>query len=338
MALRKLSPDQYPSFAAAATAPNRPAVLASLANSRTYFARPASRSAYPYADITHDRAAATVAALADLLSQPIDGAALDAAIRDRFDVYQSIGGTDAAGGYTGDVQFTGYCTPIYPASKARGGPYQFPLYRRPADPTRYTRRQIEHDGVLGGDELAWLTSRVDAYVATVQGSARLRLSDGTLWDVGNDGTNGRPYVSPGRAMVADGVIPADQLNLPTMRAYFAAHQGAADHYLAMNDRTAFFKPSPGGPFGKLNVPVTAFATIATDKSVYPAGLPAFLTVPLAAEAGPVPFAGFMSDQDTGGAIRAAGRCDIYMGVGPEAERLSGQELATGRLYYLAVRP
>ncbi len=171
----------------------------------------------------------------------------------------------------------------------------------------------------------------------MQGSARLRLPDGSLWDVGNDGTNGRPYVSPGKPMVADGVIPAGQLNLATMRAYFAAHPAAADTYLAVNDRTAFFKPSPGGPFGKLNVPVTPFATIATDKSVYPAALPAFLDVPLATAGGARPFAGFMLDQDTGGAIRAAGRCDVYMGVGPEAERLSGQQLATGRLYYLAVR-
>ena len=45
----------------------------------------------------------------------------------------------------------------------------------------------------------------------------------------------------------------------------------------------------------------------------------------------------MLDQDTGGAIRAAGRCDIYMGIGPEAEGLSGRQLNEGRLYYLAVR-
>ena len=338
LALRKLSPAEYPSFAAAAAAFNRPAVLASIGNSLAFLAKPVSQSAFPYADITHDRAVATLLTLRQVLSQTTDGSALDAAIRDTFDVYQSIGGVDADGRYTGDVQFTGYCTPIYPASHTRGGPYQFPIYRRPADPTRYTRQQIERDNVLAGDELAWLTSRLDAYVATVQGSARLRLPDGTLWDVGNAGTNGRPYVSPGKQMVADGLIPAAQLNLATLRAYFAAHPAAADKYLALNDRTAFFRDAPGGPFGKLNVPVTAFATIATDKSVYPAALPAFLDVALPSPTGgSQPFQGIMLDQDTGGAIRAAGRCDIYMGIGPEAERLSGQELATGRLYYLAVR-
>ncbi len=46
----------------------------------------------------------------------------------------------------------------------------------------------------------------------------------------------------------------------------------------------------------------------------------------------------MLDQDTGGAIRAAGRCDIYMGIGEHAEQLSGRQLNPGQLYYLAIRP
>jgi membrane-bound lytic murein transglycosylase A len=46
----------------------------------------------------------------------------------------------------------------------------------------------------------------------------------------------------------------------------------------------------------------------------------------------------MLDQDTGGGIRASGRCDLYMGIGPQAEQLAGQERATGQLYYLALKP
>jgi membrane-bound lytic murein transglycosylase A len=47
---------------------------------------------------------------------------------------------------------------------------------------------------------------------------------------------------------------------------------------------------------------------------------------------------FMLDQDRGGAIRSAGRADLYMGIGETAEQLSGYQLSPGRLYYLAVRP
>ena len=43
---------------------------------------------------------------------------------------------------------------------------------------------------------------------------------------------------------------------------------------------------------------------------------------------------FACDQDTGGAIRAAGRCDVYMGVGEAAGHLAGRIYAEGKLYYL----
>ena len=45
---------------------------------------------------------------------------------------------------------------------------------------------------------------------------------------------------------------------------------------------------------------------------------------------------FVLDQDTGGAIRAAGRVDIYIGIGEQAGRIAGGALAEGRLYYLFV--
>jgi membrane-bound lytic murein transglycosylase A len=43
---------------------------------------------------------------------------------------------------------------------------------------------------------------------------------------------------------------------------------------------------------------------------------------------------FLFDQDTGGAIRTAGRADIYLGIGPEAEELAGRTRVEGQLYYL----
>jgi membrane-bound lytic murein transglycosylase A len=46
----------------------------------------------------------------------------------------------------------------------------------------------------------------------------------------------------------------------------------------------------------------------------------------------------MCDQDTGGAINAPGRADIYMGEGPTAEILAGGQYAEGRLYYLFLKP
>ena len=187
----------------------------------------------------------------------------------------------------------------------------------------------------------WLGSRWEAYVITIQGSARLRMPDGHIMEVGYAGSNGRDYTSPGKLMVADGVIPADQLNFATMRGYFQAHPEMMDKYLWANERDTFFTEVHGGPFGALNVPVTPMATIATDKSVYPAGLLAMAAFPALQPAGaamPNRLGRFALDQDRGGAIRSAGRCDVYMGIGDTAEAVSGQTLQIGQLYYFAVKP
>jgi membrane-bound lytic murein transglycosylase A len=45
----------------------------------------------------------------------------------------------------------------------------------------------------------------------------------------------------------------------------------------------------------------------------------------------------MFDQDTGGAIRTAGRADVYVGIGPQAERISGATQSAGQLYYYFLR-
>ena len=45
----------------------------------------------------------------------------------------------------------------------------------------------------------------------------------------------------------------------------------------------------------------------------------------------------MMDQDTGGGIRTAGRADIYLGIGDDAESIAGNTLVEGQLYYLFLK-
>lgn len=367
VALRKISPEQYPDFGQQPIDVDR--LRISIHNSEKYLAAPSSRGFYPYLDITHDRAVATLERLAKLCDEVAargawDGTWFDQRIAQEFDVYKSYGAPLPDGsGFSDRVLFTGYCTPIYDASLERGGEYQWPLYKLPADLDRdpmtgevhgrrtadgqltpyYTRGQIETEGKLAGDELVWLKSRWEAYVVSVQGSARLRLTQtGQIQEIGFAGTNGYPYTSPGKQMVADGVIRQDQLSLHGLADYFAAHPEMMDHYLSLNERDVFFAVRPGGPFGSLNVPVTPLATIATDKNqqdIYPRAMPAFIAVSIPEAGGSQmrSFSGILLDQDTGGAIRASGRCDIYMGIGPEAQAMAGQELQEGSLYYLAAK-
>ena len=43
------------------------------------------------------------------------------------------------------------------------------------------------------------------------------------------------------------------------------------------------------------------------------------------------------DQDTGGGIRGAGRVDLYLGKGVEAEEIAGRMKNPGTLYYFVPR-
>jgi membrane-bound lytic murein transglycosylase A len=49
------------------------------------------------------------------------------------------------------------------------------------------------------------------------------------------------------------------------------------------------------------------------------------------------FTNFAFDQDAGGAIRAPGRCDIYVGIGDEAGKRAGGIYQEGKLYYLFLK-
>jgi membrane-bound lytic murein transglycosylase A len=353
LALRKIPPEQYPDFSRGYY--DRADLEQAIRHSLDYLSRPSSQRYFPYGHISHDQAVASLQAFLEVLQIARSPQELDDRIRARFEVYQSVGWD---GG--GTVYFTGYYSPIFEGRKTRDAVFRYPLYRLPPDlvkdaegqtlgrrtpdgqtVTYWTRRDIEEQRLLEGHELAWLKDPFEAYVVTVQGSTKLRLADGSLYELGYAGNNGHEYVSVAQRLVEDGVIARDQLSLQAMLAYFAAHPEQVEPYCWRNPRYVFFQETPGGPFGSINVPVTPFRSLATDKSVFPRACLAFIDTQLPMRSGnrvrTGPYAGFALDQDTGGAIRAAGRSDIYMGVGAAAEALAGRTGAEGCLYYLFVR-
>lgn len=354
LALRKISPKDYPDFGPAFD--NRAGLEEAIRHSLSYLAKPSSHKYYPYGDITHDRAVASLQRFLEILPRVNSPAELNKAVRDNFEVYQSVGCDDR-----GTVYFTGYYTPIFEGRRQREGQFRYPLYSLPPDlvkdeegqalgqrrpdgsmnPTYPTRRQIEEGRLLDGLEIAYLKSPFEAYVVTVQGSAKLRLGDGSLFELGYAGNNGHAYTPIALAMVNDGVIRRNEISLQTMLRYFERHPEQAYKYCWRNDRYVFFKEAPGGPFGSIGVPVTPFRSLATDKQIFPRACLAFVKskLPMVYKEKVVqaPFSAFACDQDTGGAIRAAGRSDIFMGVGPSAEAIAGRTGSEGALYYIFVR-
>ena len=354
LALRKIGPADYPDFSPGFY--NAENLAVAIGHSLAYLAKPSSRRYFPYGDITHARAVASLEAFRELTGRVASAEELDAAIRRDFDVYQSVGWD-----HKGAVYFTGYYCPIFDGRQQRDAVYRYPLYRLPDDlikddegrilgrrladgsvkPRYFTRGEIEQGHILDGLEIAWVADPFQAYVITVQGSAKLRLEDGSLFEIGYAGNNGHEYSSVGLRLVSDGVIERDDLSLQTLLRFFAEHPDQIDAYCHTNDRYVFFQETTGGPFGSINVPVIPFRSIATDKEVFPRACLAFVdtVVPTPTDGGvrQAAFGSFVLDQDTGGAIRAAGRCDIYMGEGPSAEALAGRAGAEGRLYYLFLK-
>jgi len=355
LALRKIEdPSLYPDFTGGWR--DLDSLKAAIRNSLNYFSKPSSKQYYPYGQISHEQAVASLTEFLTLLDSGARPDEVNGLIRAAFDVYESVGCDDQ-----GTVLFTGYYTPIFDGSRAQTARFRFPLYRVPPDlvkgPDGQTqgrraangqitpyppRAEIEDSGMLRGQELIWLGDPFEVYIAHVQGSAKVRLSDGQILTVGYAATNGHEYASVGERLIADGKIASDRISLAAMIDYFKAHPEEVNRYVRANPRFVFFQVSDGTPRGSLNEPVIPWRTIATDKSIFPRGCLAFLltALPQRDDSGISirAFDGFVLDQDTGGAIRAPGRCDVYMGEGDEAGQLAGQTYQEGRLYYLFFRP
>jgi membrane-bound lytic murein transglycosylase A len=324
-------------------------------NSLNYLRKPSSRRFFPCGEITHSDAVNSLNAFAELLDSGLVGKQLNEAVLRKFDVYISVGCDDR-----GTVLFTGYYTPIFDGSSTRSGSFLYPLYQLPDDLvkgpngeilgrrgpdgriTPYPPRDvIEDSGILKGRELVWLSDPFEAYIAHVQGSAKIKLPDGRLATIGYAANNGQEYHSISEELLKDGRIPPDQMSLSAMIDYFKKYKDQVDMYIRRNPRFVFFKKEDGPPRGSLNEPVTPMRTIATDKSIFPRGCLAFISTTLPREVSGMvvkqPYSGFVLDQDTGGAIRAPGRCDVYIGVGGTAGKLAGQTYQEGRLYYLFLK-
>jgi membrane-bound lytic murein transglycosylase A len=332
---------------------DRQALLVAIDRSLAYLRTAAAAAAYqryPISAFTRDRVRRSLQRFRQLILTVDSPEALQAAVQREFDFYQS-NGSDGAG----TVSFTGYFEPTYVASRVPTAEFRYPLYRLPSGLGRWaqpqpTRIELEGtDGLQGakgrlrGLELVWLRDRLEAYLIQVQGSARLRLTDGSTMTVRVAGHTDYPYVSIGRELVNAGKFRLEDLSLPVVIDYFRQHPAELNVYLPRNNRFVFFEETRGAPAtGSLGVPVTPERSIATDKSLMPPGALALIETQL-----PLPHldgqlttqiaSRYVLDQDTGGAIRGAGRVDIFMGSGQQAGDRAGLINTPGHLYYLLLK-
>lgn len=277
-------------------------------------------------------------------------AELQQAVQQEFAFYRSVGKDNR-----GTVAFTGYFEPVYSASRVPTKDYRYPLFRLPPNFGQWqtphpSRLQLEgadglqySKGALKGLELVWLRDRLEAFLVQVQGSARLQLTDGRTMSVGYAGKTNYAYSSVGRELVNAGKFKLEELTLPKLIQYFQANPAEMNTYLPRNRSFVFFRATNGAPAtGSLNVPVTAERSIATDKSLFPPGALALIQTEIpfltaTKQLSPQLVSRYVLDQDTGSAIKGAGRVDIFMGTGKLAGDRAGLINSTGQLYYLLLK-
>ena len=331
----------------------RQALLQAIDHSLYYLSTPkAARSYRKYAktkfNLNHTRR--SLLRFKELLLTTDSPQELEQAVKQDFTFYQSVGNDKK-----GKVEFTGYFEPTYTASRVKTAEYKYPLYRQPANFKRWsrphpTRARLEGknglaqgNSLLRGQELVWLRDRLEAYLVQVQGSARLQMTDGTTMTVGYNGTTNYAYVSLGGELVKAGVFKKDELTLPKLLEYFEQNPDKLDKYIPRNNRFIFFRETDGKlPTGNLGVPVTGDRSIATDKSIMPPGALALIVAPIpdvdaTGEIKIKVVSRYVLDQDTGSAIKGAGRVDIFLGSGETAGKRAGRLNGSGNLFYLLLK-
>ena len=260
---------------------------------------------------------------------------------------------------------TGYYEPVLEGSRTAQGKFQTPIYRRPPDLINVvdeterasksdgfthlrktetgtapfpTRAEIEQGALAGkGLELLYLADPVDVFFMHIQGSGRIKLTDGTTVRINYDGKNGYPYTSIGRYLIDKGLLAADKVSLQSLCKWLRADPERGKQVMWQNQSFIFFRElgDGEGPLGALKVALTPERSLAVDTAYHMLGSPIYVSAPSLQHARKdAGFNRLMVAQDVGSAIKGPERGDIYFGSGEKAGRLAGTTKHPGNFFVL----
>jgi membrane-bound lytic murein transglycosylase A len=263
--------------------------------------------------------------------------------------------------------FTGYHVQEVRASRKRGGAYQHVFYARPKDLVMVdlslflkdargrriwgrvnargefvpypTRKEIREGALAGrGLELLYADSAVDVMFAHIQGSAKVRLDDGSeLW-LAFAGKNGRIWRGVGGILKRMGAFtPPAVGTMQDIRAWFDANPARFDEIADQSPSYVFFHEAKRpGAIGSQMVVLTPRRSLAIDRAFVAFGTPIWVdtNAPSPGKPGARPWRRLLIAQDTGGAILGAVRGDIYWGDDAAAADVAGRTGGKGRAWLL----
>jgi len=230
--------------------------------------------------------------------------------------------------------YTGYYEPELPGSLLRTERFCFPLHSPPADLREgevwHDRATIETGKLLAGREIVWVDDRLEAFLAQVQGSVRISLAEGGVLRLGFAAKNNHPYRSIGQELIRRGEGTDGRISVDQIRQWARHNPEALGDLLRHNPSYVFFRkldlPAETGPLTTMQRPAVPLRTLAVDPAHVPLGSPVWVEAEGVRR--------LMVAQDTGGAIKGAGRGDIYVGSGPDAGRIAGSMQLRGRMVAL----
>jgi len=156
---------------------------------------------------------------------------------------------------------------------------------------------------------------IDVFFLQIQGSGRLKYSDGRILRAAYAGNNGHKYRSIGSVLIQRGELTREQSSKQSIANWMERNGPAAAREL-MNQN----------PQGAMRVPLTAMGAIAVDPRYHPYGSLFWLETTLPTQGGV--FRGqssgrLVTAQDTGSAIKGPLRGDLFFGSGAEAGDRAG---------------
>ena len=207
----------------------------------------------------------------------------------------------------------------------------------------YSRREIDIDKKLKGKKLElYHLEPIHAFLLQIQGSGSIQLKNGVQKRVSYAGRNGHQYESIGRHLYH--VIPKKEMSIQRIEAHLRTlDKKQLYEFLSINPSYIFFRElKEGRGHTTLGTQVVNGRTIAVDPALFPLGALAFLSFqkPLFhTETETIPHGfkesrRFILAQDTGGAIKSAGRADLFWGEGSKALQYAGVIKHPAKLWFL----
>ncbi len=263
---------------------------------------------------------------------------------------------------------TGYYEPEILGSLTKTDKFKLPIYRPPSNHVNLsarsgvgrklgglvagqktkngikplpTRKEIDLGALDGkGLELVYLQDPIDVFFMHIQGSGRIRLTDGSVMRLGFHAKNGYPYSSIGKYMIKNGLVPAAGMSLDAVKNYLRKDMKRGQKILWVNKSYIFFRKlnnrqsKQGGPIGAMQVPLTAGRSLAVDTRYHDLGIPIYVVSDNMKHHGTNGFRRLMVAQDVGSAIKGTQRGDIFWGTGDEAGKIAGNTGNNGYYYIL----